>query len=233
MQKIFNFFPLSIYKSSISLLESEKKTLIRDIYKMEKNSQNIDFKTKNSAWTGDTQGFEFLHNNANFEKLFKEIYKCVIEYLESLDIDHSQINIFYQRSWGTISRNGENIAKHNHGQSHISFAYYLKKTKDDSKIVFYDEYKHNEIIPGLLDSPTILNKGLIKKRGIINSPAVIFDTREDDLVIFPSKTSHGTQQGLANDERISISADIVLLAKESKNLEHLSPSIDKWKLFSN
>ena len=233
MQKIFNFFPLSIYKSSILLLESEKKILLDDIYKMEKNSQNLEYKTKNSAWTGDTQGFEFLHNNANFEKLFKEIYKCLIEYLESLDIDHSQLNIYFQRSWSTISRNGENIAKHNHGQSHISFAYYLKKTKDDSKIVFYDEYKHNEIIPGLLDSPTILNKGLIKKRGIINSPAVIFDTREDDLIIFPSKTSHGTQQGLANDERISISADIVLLAKESKNLEHLSPSIDKWKLFSN
>ena len=84
MQKIFNFFPLSIYKSSISLLESEKKILLDDIYKMEKNSQNLEYKTKNSAWTGDTQGFEFLHNNVNFEKLFKEIYKCLIIHVINL-----------------------------------------------------------------------------------------------------------------------------------------------------
>ena len=233
MQKIFNFFPLSIYKSSISLTDSEKNTLIDDIYKMEKNSQNLKYKAKNSAWTGDTQGFEFLHNNSNFEKLFKEIYKSIIEYLESLSVDHSQLNIFFQRSWATISRNGENIENHRHAQSHISFAYYLKKKDNDSKITFYDDHRHNEIIPALFSSATLFDKGLTKSRGILNSPVIIFDTKEDDLIIFPSKTLHGTQRGQDNDERISISADIVLLAKDSKNLEHLSPSIDKWKLFSN
>ena len=233
MQKIFNFFPLSIYKSSISLTDSEKKTMIDDIYEMEKNSKNIKYKTKTNSWTGDTQGFEFLHNNLNFDKLFKEIYKDIIEYLDNLDIDHSKLNIFFQRSWATISRNGEKIASHVHSQSHVSFAYYLKKNDKDSKLIFFDENKSNEIIPKLFDSPSVQSEGIVKKRGMLNAPIIMFPTKENDLVIFPSKTLHGTEKSINDGERISISADIVLLAKDSKNLEHLSPSIDKWKLFSN
>ena len=36
-----------------------------------------------------------------------------------------------------------------------------------------------------------------------------------------------------NNERISISADISILAKESKNLEHLTPPFSEWKKFKN
>jgi len=53
------------------------------------------------------------------------------------------------------------------------------------------------------------------------------------LLIFPSKTIHGTEQGKSNSERISISADIVFLAKDSSTLEHLVPPIENWKKFSN
>ena len=233
MQKFFNFFPLSIYKSSISLSADEKKKMVGEIYNMEKNSQNLDYKTSDSAWTGDTQGFEFLHDNDNFKKLFAEIHKNILLYLEGLSIDHSQLDLYFQRSWATISRKNENIANHRHAQSHLSFAYYLSKNKDDSKITFLDQSKHNEIIPSLFDSMSLQKKGLIKKRTILNSPVVIFDTKEDDIVIFPSKTLHATQRGTLNAERISISADISLMAKDSGNLEHLMPPLKKWKLLSS
>ena len=50
-----------------------------------------------------------------------------------------------------------------------------------------------------------------------------------DIVIFPSKTPHGTAQGPNNNERISISGDVIFLAKDSNLLEHLTPSFDNWK----
>ena len=55
------------------------------------------------------------------------------------------------------------------------------------------------------------------------------DVKEDDIVIFPSKTPHGTDQGPNNNERISISGDVIFLAKDSNLLEHLTPSFDNWK----
>ena len=232
MQKFYNFFPLSIYKSNISLTVDEKKEMIDEIYSMEKNSQNLNYKTNDSAWTGDTQGFEFLHDNLKFKKLFEEIHKNILAYLEGLSIDHKQLDLYFQRSWATISRGHENIGNHRHAQSHVSFAYYLSKNKDDSKITFLDENKHNEIIPSLFDSMSLQKKGLVKKRTILNSPVVIFDTKEDDIVIFPSKTLHATQKGTFNAERISISADICFIAKNSSNLEHLMTPLNKWKLFS-
>ena len=44
-----------------------------------------------------------------------------------------------------------------------------------------------------------------------------------------SKNSHGTDQTLNNNERISISGDVIFLAKNSNLLEHLTPSFDNWK----
>ena len=232
MKKIFNFFPLTLYKSTISLPVNEKKELIEEIHSMKKNSENLDHKSDNSAWTGDLHGFEFLHENPKFNNLFNEIYKSILEYLESLSVNPEKLDLYFQRSWATISKSGENIANHRHTQSHISFAYYLSKEKDDSKISFYDQYKHNEFIPSLFDSMSVVRKGILKKRDVLNSAKVIFDTREDEIVIFPSKTLHGTELG-TNSQRISISADIVLVAKDTTSLEHLMTPLKKWKLFSN
>ena len=82
-------------------------------------------------------------------------------------------------------------------------------------------------------SRSLAKENIFKKRDILNSSKVVFDTKEDDLLIFPSKTIHGTEQGKSNSERISISADIVFLAKDSSTLEHLVPPVENWKKFSN
>ena len=233
MQKIFNFFPLSVFKSTILTSQVEKDEMLKEVLKMENNSKNHDYKTNNSAWTGDTQGHEFLHQNKKFDKLFLEIEKSIKEYLESFSIDRTQLDLYFQRSWATISRKKENIAPHRHAQSHLSFAYYLKKEKDDSKLSFFDHNRHNEFIPGFLDSLSVQRKNIITSRNILNSPSISFDVKEDDIVIFPSKSLHGTEKDVLNSERVSISADIMILAKNSENLEHLITPLDKWKIFSN
>ena len=84
MQKIFNFFPLTVYKSTLSLSENEKNEMIEEVRLMEKKSKNLDYKSETKAWTGDTQGFEYLHNNPKFKNLFIQINNCILEYLESL-----------------------------------------------------------------------------------------------------------------------------------------------------
>ncbi len=122
--KIYNIFPLTIYQSKIDLKEDDKQELISLIKEMKKNSKNINYYNKIGSWTGDTQGFENLHNDNNFKKLYIEIKKKIIEYLDVLNIDHDQLDIYIQRSWATISEGKEHIARHSHLQSHISFAYY-------------------------------------------------------------------------------------------------------------
>ena len=227
--KIYNIFPLTIYQSKIEIKEDEKSKLISLVKEMKNNSKNLDYYNKIGAWTGDTQGFENLQHNNEFNNLYIEIKKKIVEYLQVLNIDHNQLDIYIQRSWATISEGKEHIDRHSHLQSHISFAFYLKKTENDSKIIFWDDKRHNELIPGFFESPTVNQRKLIKKIDVHNAASISIDADEGDIVIFPSKTPHSTQPNATNNERISISADISLLAKDSKLLEHLTPPIENWK----
>ena len=229
MGQIFNFFPLSILKSKIQFSEEKKKKMLDEVFTMEKKSTNNEYKNQTSAWTGDTQGFEYIHNNPIFDDFFIEVKKRIIEYLEALQIDHEQLDIFIQRSWATISKEKENIALHKHLQSHLSFAYYLKKKDTDANILFIDETKHNEFLPGLFLSPSSNKRQIIKKRNISNTAAIVFDAKEDEIVIFPSKTAHQTQPNVKNDNRVSISADLFIASKNSENLEHLVTPFKNWK----
>ena len=227
--KIHNLFPLSIFQDQIQMSIDEKNNLINEIRKMKDTSQNLGSIGKSESWTGDTQGFEYLHKNKVFDKLFDEIKKKIILYLNFLKVDQEQIDIFMQRSWATISNNKEVIRKHQHLQSHISFAYYLKKNSQDANFVLFDEYKRNEFIPGLFTSKSLDIKKIVKEITFSSAPRILMEVKEDDIVIFPSKTPHGTDQTLNNNERISISGDVIFLAKHSNLLEHLTPSFDNWK----
>ena len=107
-----------------------------------------------------------------------------------------------KRSWATISEGNERIKKHRHFQSHISFAYYLKKNKEDSNFVVFDESYKNEVMPGIFRSDTALKKGIVKKMNQFNVTQAIVNIQENDIVIFPSKTIHSTQPSFNNNERI-------------------------------
>ena len=225
---LINLFPLTLLKDKINISDEEKALMINEIRNMKKNSKNTDYQTKTNAWTGDTQGYEFIHKNAKFQKLFNEISKRIWDYLNCVEIDSKLIDLYIQRSWATISEGNERIKKHRHFQSHISFAFYLKKNKQDSNLVMFDESYKNEIMPGIFRSDTALRKGIVKKMNPYNVTQAIVNVEEKDIIIFPSKTIHSTQPTESNDERISISADIVCIAKDSNLLEMGMPPLNEW-----
>ena len=227
--KVHNFFPLSILQDQIKLTDEEKINLIDDIRVMKSNSQNSDYKLNKASWTGDTQGYEYIYNNPKFSNLFEEIKKKIQIYLDVLKIDQDQIEIYIQRSWATISVGSEVISKHQHLQSHLSFSYYLKKNKKDSNFIIYDDEKNNEFIPGLFGSRTLVKKKLIKEVTLKTATRVSLEVKEDDIIIFPSKTPHSTDQINGNTERISISGDVIFLAKNTNLIEHLTPNFNNWK----
>ena len=227
--KVHNFFPLSILQDQIKLTDEEKIKLINDIRAMKSNSQNSDYQKNDASWTGDTQGYEYIFNIPKFENLFLEVKKKIEIYLDFLKIDKDQIEIYIQRSWATISDSSEVISKHQHLQSHLSFAYYLKKNVEDSNFIIYDDDKKNEFIPGLFGSKTLIQKKLIKEISFTTATRIALDVKEDDIVIFPSKTPHSTDQIKTNSERISISGDVIFVAKDTTNIEHLMPNFKNWK----
>ena len=147
--EVFDLFPLSVFKDKIVLSSNEKKEIIDHIFKIEKETQNIN-KRKNDAWLGDTKGHEFLLKDPIMKNLAKLIGEKIKAYTDMLSIDNKKIDFFYQRSWATITRQEERIHVHSHDQSNISFAYYPLKPSDSGNISFLVEPPQNEIATGLL-----------------------------------------------------------------------------------
>ena len=233
MDQFINFFALTIYKSKINLKENERNELIDEITNQKKKRKNTDYVPETRAWTGDTQGYEYLYLNSKFKNLFKQIENHVLIYIKKFGFDTNKINIYFQRAWATVSTKNQNISSHDHPQSHISFAYYLKKSKLDGGITFIDNHKHNEFIKNSFGSKILIEQKVIEKSTFLNSNSVNLIPEQDDIIIFPSKTLHATQTNNTEDTRISISADITIISKNTAKIEQLITPIDKWKKFAD
>ena len=227
-EQVTHLFPLTLYKAKIGLSKDEREILIREVYSQEKQSKNLENKETNKAWTGDTQGFEFLFSNKKFTKLFNLIGEHTKEYTKTIGLNYNKVDFYYQRAWATISRKNEKIVAHSHLQSHITFAYYLKKEKEDGKLVFHNVKANNEIAPGLFST---LGSSNFVTPNYTNAALVRFPADVDEVVIFPSKTLHSTLPNQTSNDRISIAADISVVAKNSENIETLLTPVDKWMKF--
>jgi len=235
MSNFIHVFPLSIYRDVITLSASYKKELIAHILaaetaRGESQTSVAPRKDDDSAWLGDTQGHEFLHNIDLFADLYREIAECVRKYVRSLGVNADLIDFFYQRSWATISRGGQRIHEHAHMQSNISFAYYLKKPDGGGGINFITYDHPNEFSPGIF-TPSKTDLGFINEPSMLTWNIVNIDPKEDEIYIFPSKSLHSTDANQSSDERISLSADITTMLKDSTGHETMMPHFSNWKSF--
>ena len=69
------------------------------------------------------------------------------------------------------------------------------------------------------------------KTNLLNAQIATFSPEIDEILIFPSKTMHSTSFNKTSEGRISIAADVTLVAKDSTNSEGLLPPIDQWDKF--
>lgn len=224
MATVTNMFPLSVYKDKVEIESDYRSRLIDKIFEMAKHDNR---KSPNIAWTGDVHNFDFLHEDDSFRALFGSFAKPLYGYIDHLGVDPDKIDLYFTRSWATISKENQNIPAHSHMQSHISFAYYLLKPQNSGGILFSHTSPPNEFSPNLFNSQMFENK-ILKTDNAFNAKAAYLDPDEGEILVFPSKTRHQTQENRTASARISISADIVVTLREQANVEFLMPSIKKW-----
>ncbi len=104
--------------------------------------------------------------------------------------------------WAIINTGGSSNHRHQHGNSTISGAYYVRAPENSGDIVFYDPrpapvYSHPNVI-----NPNLLNAQV---NGI--------KPKEGALVLFPSYLDHSVNENLSNSERIVISFNIRIQIK--------------------
>lgn len=104
--------------------------------------------------------------------------------------------------WAIVNIGGSTNLRHQHGNSTISGAYYIRAPLNSGDIVFYDPrpapvYSHpNVVAPNFLNAQV---NGITPKEGA--------------LVLFPSYLDHSVNENLSNEERIVISFNIKIQIK--------------------
>lgn len=233
-EKFTNLFPLSIYRDRLGMDAESRRLLAAHI--LDDEAPKPALAEQEAAWLGDAAGHEFLFDDVRYAELFHRIAASVKQYARGLGIATEQVNFYFQRSWATVSRQGQRIFEHAHLQSHISFAYYLQKPTDGGGIYFSVDRHPNELADGLFtiqkSADGILagaEDGLAIDDRTMNRRYI--EPWEDEIIVFPSKTLHSTAPNMTTTPRISISADIVLTLKNSAGHETLMPPVDRWQQF--
>ncbi|MCP4194960.1 MAG: hypothetical protein GY768_30540 [Planctomycetaceae bacterium] len=227
MSNFIHLFPLSVYHASVDLSPEYKSQLIQLILEMETAEGKGQ---TNSAWLGDTSGFEFLFQREEFRELYRRIAETVKDYTHKLGMNNDLIDFYFQRSWATVTRRGEKINEHSHDQSNISFAYYLQKPTGSGGINFITYNHPNELSRGIF-TPAKANMGFIDRPSMLTWNIVSIEPKEDEIYIFPSKTLHSTTPSESDQSRISISADITLMLRDSQGHETMMPHFRNWRSF--
>lgn len=228
MGRFVHLFPLSVYREELSISEAYRQQLVTRVLEMEQQAQQ---RAKvGSAWLGDVKGFEFLFQEPLFRELYQKIAQAVVRYVDGLGMDSARIDFYYQRSWATVSRRGEQINQHAHEQSNLSVAYYLQKPPASGGLQFMMEHHPNEFSRGLF-SPPKFDLGLIRQPGLLTWNTVALEPEQGEIVIFPSKTQHATLPSESDDPRISISADITTMLRDSYGHETMMPHFSQWRSF--
>jgi uncharacterized protein (TIGR02466 family) len=223
------WFPLAIYYYDLDDHHSYTEIYLNRIHSMREKSGKQ--RTKETAsWTGDVHNVDQLHNDPVFSWLTEQIEYHALIYLRSLGHDLTKVDLYVQRSWPVVACKGQYVGRHAHHNANLSAVYYVKVPKDGyaGQTRFYNEMRQNELSNGI---GTNMTEGY-SEYNPLNFQQANYDPCEGRLLLFPAKQSHDVAANATDEERVSISFDLIITAKSSQSQqspEFLMPSPDNWK----
>ena len=192
------FFPTPVW----ALQLENYKTINEEIFIYIKNKQNED---QSGIQKSNVKGWHSKDFDLN-EDVPKKFISFISPVIKNIFIDMNWENqkqkVKISNMWTIINTGGAANLRHQHGNSTISGAYYVRAPKNSGDIVFYDPrpapvYSHPNVV-----NPNLLNAQI---NGV--SP------KEGALVLFPSYLDHSVNENLSNEERIVISFNIRIQIK--------------------
>jgi uncharacterized protein (TIGR02466 family) len=145
---------------------------------------------------------EFDLNTEEIQTFITFILPGIEQVMTDMNWEKQKQTAKINNMWSIINTGGSANLRHQHGNSTISGAYYVRAPINSGEIVFYDPrpapvYSH----------PNVVNPNLLNAQ--VNS----ITPKEGALVLFPSYLDHSVNENLSNDERIVVSFNIKIQMK--------------------
>ena len=192
------FFPTPVW----ALQLENYKNVNEEMYAYIKQEQNID---KDGVSKSNIKGWhskDFNLNEPEPQNFISLILPSIEQLMIDMNWDKKKQKVKINNMWAIINVGGSANLRHQHGNSTISGAYYVRAPKNCGDIIFYDPrpapvYSHPNA-----NKPNSLNAQV---NGITPS--------EGALVLFPSFLDHSVNANLSEEERIVISFNVRIQIK--------------------
>ena len=200
MNKPNLFFPTPIW----TLQLDNYKSINEQMYDFIKTSQAKDQEGISKSNIKGWHSKDFNMQEDRPKNFIKFILPGIEQVMTDMNWEKQQQSININSMWAIINTKGAANYQHQHSNSTISGAYYVRAPENSGDIIFYDPRPAPVYTYPKAVSPNLLNAQV---NGI--SP------KEGALVLFPSYLDHSVNENLSNKERIVISFNISIQIKSN------------------
>jgi len=197
MSKPNLLFPTPVWTIQLDNYE----TVNEKMYNYIKGSQVKDQKgiTKSNVKGWHSNNFDLKEDEP--KDFINFISPSIEKVMEDMNWEKDNQSVKITNMWAIINTGGSKNSRHQHGNSSISGAYYVRAPKKCGDIVFYDPRP-----AAVFSYPTSLSSNFLNAQVNGISP------KEGGLILFPSYVDHSVNENLSDNERIVISFNITIQA---------------------
>mgnify|MGYP001207497452 FL=1 len=175
------------------------RNMNEEMYSFIKESQIKDQKgikkSNNKGW--HSKNFDM--QEIQIQNFIKNVSPSIEKVMTDMNWEMKKQSVKISNMWAIINTGGSTNSRHQHGNSTISAAYYVRAPKNCGDIVFYDPRP-----APVFYYPTALSSNLLNAQ--VNS----ITPKEGALILFPSYVDHSVNENLSNNERIVISFNVTI-----------------------
>ncbi len=190
------FFSTPVWVNKIDNYKQTNEEMFNYIKKLQLEDEKGIVKSNIKGWHSK----DFDMNDDNPKNFIKLISTQIQKVFNDMDWDIQKQKIKIPSMWAIVNKGGAANARHHHGNSDISAAYYVRAPINSGDIVFYDPRPAPVFSHPKANNPNSLN-------AMVNS----INPVEGLLVLFPSYLDHSVNSNMSDEERIVISFNINLV----------------------
>ena len=195
--QIYKLFSSPVFHYNLDNHKELNKEL--ENYILSLKNQNKEGQKKSNIGGWHSPFFDIENNNVakKFANIMEKFYKDVIMSDMGWKYENQKVNI--EAMWSIINKKGSFNIQHNHPNSYLSAAYYVRHPEKSGGIKFYDPREQKS-----MRYPKII------KHGEFSSATVQIEPQEGDLLIFPSYLYHDVGINSSDEDRIVVSFNIYI-----------------------
>ena len=198
MSKANLFFPTPVWTIQLE----NYKLVNEEIFNYVKKQQKVDEVGINKSNIKGWHSKDFNLSEKEPQNFISFISSSIEQVMIDMNWDKEKQIAKIDNMWAIVNIGGSANLRHQHGNSTISGAYYVRAPKNCGDIVFYDPRP-----------APVYSYPNAKQPNSLNAQVNAISPKEGALVLFPSYLDHSVNENLSKNERIVISFNIRISTK--------------------